>query len=97
MTESTSKAARQGAADSRAHTLARGRGSSIELWDGRTLLDAASGTFNVPLGYDHSRVVGAIRRQLLASATFLKAGIRSGVVVVGLAELDGPISRDGHV
>ncbi|MER6399896.1 aminotransferase class III-fold pyridoxal phosphate-dependent enzyme [Kitasatospora sp. NPDC001603] len=64
MIESTSKTARQESTDARTYTLARGRGVTIELDDGTTLLDAASGTFNVPLGYNHPRVVSAIRRQL---------------------------------
>lgn len=45
--------------------VARGTGVTLELGDGTVLLDAISGTFNVPLGYDHPAVVAAIREQSL--------------------------------
>jgi len=41
----------------------RGRGLCLITEAGTELLDAASGTFNLPLGYDHPHVLEAIRRQ----------------------------------
>lgn len=46
----------------------RGRGLHLELTDGTVLLDAVSGTFNLPLGYDHPAVVDAVRSQVGAIA-----------------------------
>ncbi|WP_026118091.1 aspartate aminotransferase family protein [Nocardiopsis salina] len=42
----------------------RGRGLTVELADGTVLLDAVSGTFNLPLGYSHPDVVMAVQRQM---------------------------------
>lgn len=49
-----------------ARTALRGRGLNLELADGTTLLDAVSGTFNLPLGYDHPAVVRAVQEQTAA-------------------------------
>lgn len=43
--------------------LGQGDGLTLELADGTRLLDAVSGTFNLPLGYNHPAVVAAIREQ----------------------------------
>ncbi|MGE7388362.1 aspartate aminotransferase family protein [Streptomyces sp. NPDC004126] len=40
-----------------------GDGLWLRTPEGRTLLDAASGTFNLPLGYAHPHVVTAVQRQ----------------------------------
>lgn len=42
----------------------RGAGLRLTMSDGTTLLDAVSGTFNLPLGYDHPRVRAAMHSQL---------------------------------
>src|SRR5215475_8663645 len=44
--------------------LVEGRGVRVRDAAGRWLLDARSGLWNVNLGYDHPRVVEAIKRQL---------------------------------
>ena len=53
-----------------------GDGLLLRTDDGRTLLDAASGTFNLPLGYSHPHVVAAVKRQadriIHASSVFTK-------------------------
>ena len=41
-----------------------GRGLRLTFEDGTELLDAVSGTFNLPLGYDHPKVVAALMDQL---------------------------------
>ena len=53
-------------ADSAAHAanpVLSGDGLWLRTPDGRTLLDAASGTFNLPLGYAHPHVVTAVQEQ----------------------------------
>ncbi|PXX59331.1 4-aminobutyrate aminotransferase [Nocardia tenerifensis] len=59
---SASKPARTGTLTDARRSI-RGRGLTIELPDGTTLLDAVSGTFNLPLGYSYPGVVAAIREQ----------------------------------
>jgi 4-aminobutyrate aminotransferase-like enzyme len=44
--------------------IVRGSGCHLIAADGTKYFDAASGTFNVPLGYDHKDVVDAVTRQL---------------------------------
>ncbi len=48
--------------DGRAQHL-RGDGLWLTTADGTMLLDAASGTFNLPLGYSHPHVVAAVKAQ----------------------------------
>ncbi len=45
-------------------TVVKGRGIRLICEDGTEYLDAVSGTFNIPLGYDHPAVVNAVSRQL---------------------------------
>jgi 4-aminobutyrate aminotransferase len=42
----------------------QGRGLRLSGSDGETYLDAVSGTFNLPLGYDHPAVVRSVHAQL---------------------------------
>ncbi|WP_141326143.1 aspartate aminotransferase family protein [Myxococcus sp. AB025B] len=60
--EGASEVATEGV--SRAEGFVRGRGIRLVREDGTAFLDAASGTFNVPLGYDHPEVVEAVVEQL---------------------------------
>ncbi|MFK4188850.1 aspartate aminotransferase family protein [Streptomyces sparsogenes] len=63
MTSSVLHEALPNGREARSSGSARGLGLTVELEDGTALLDAVSGTFNVPLGYNHPAVVDAIREQ----------------------------------
>jgi adenosylmethionine-8-amino-7-oxononanoate aminotransferase len=66
--------------------LVEGRGVRVRDASGRWLLDARSGLWNVNLGYDHPRVIEAIKRQLdtLPYANIIGYG-RPGAVAVEAA------------
>ncbi|HMA46734.1 MAG TPA: aspartate aminotransferase family protein, partial [Frankiaceae bacterium] len=73
-------------------TLVRGQG--VRLWDdtGRRYLDGISGTFNLPLGHGHPRVVAAVREQAgtlaYASSSFQTRPVRE--LAAALVRLSPP-------
>lgn len=90
----------------------RGRGLKLFKGDGQDYLDAVSGTFNLPLGYDHPQVVRAVTDQLgrLAhvSSHFsaeISQGLKrkllafapSGISAVWLRDITGSTAVEGAI
>jgi 4-aminobutyrate aminotransferase-like enzyme len=74
-----------------------GTGLTLRCADGREYLDAASGTFNLPLGYDHPVLVERIRAQLGRAAHVSSHFTRDAVAALGAKLLRWAPARLGAV